>query len=530
MINTALLSGQILRHHYLIIRELGHGGFGRTYLAKDQHRFDELCVLKEFAPQLKGNYELKKSRELFQREAQTLYQLKHPQIPRFQEIFEEQICGQIYMFVVQDYVQGFTCRELLKERLQKGEFFSQAEITEILLKLLPVLDYIHSLGVIHRDISPDNIICRDSDGLPILIDFGGVKLMKAHINSEWSSQSLHPSPATRLGKFGYAPDEQMQMGIVYPHSDLYSLAATLLVLLTGKEPQQLIDSYNSTWKWEPYLTLNSELYRIFHKMLARQPSDRYISARQILQDLNRISISPQPTPTQPPPESVNPDILAPPKNQPPVANFSPPTVQQITKFEFSPRLKMASLVLLSMVVMGSFGWWVGNSWADRFFVTETPQDEFGKMSELERIEILRDRRRNLGVNYNFFMTLVNEEFYFRYPQQQGRLLTNDPVDFVWRKRWDQIAHEVLNELETLSYESRQGLGTYTQADLNSWISTANRLNLSTAELFNLADTQFYQLFPERRDQGSIEAEPLIQIWRGIVRDRLSNWESINRES
>ena len=78
MINTALLSGQILRHHYLIIRELGHGGFGRTYLAKDQHRFDELCVLKEFAPQVKGNYELKKSRELFQREAQTLYQLKHP--------------------------------------------------------------------------------------------------------------------------------------------------------------------------------------------------------------------------------------------------------------------------------------------------------------------------------------------------------------------------------------------------------------------------------------------------------------------
>ncbi|MFO7144806.1 serine/threonine protein kinase, partial [Arthrospira sp. PCC 8006] len=183
-----------------------------------------------------------------------------------------------------------------------------------------------------------------------------------------------------------------------------------------------------------------------------------------------------------------------------------------------------------MVIMGSFGWWAGNFWADRFSITETAQDEFGEMSELERIEILRDRRRHLGVNYQFFMALVNEEFYFRYPQQQGRLLTNDPVDFVWRKRWDQIAHEVLNELETLSDESRQDLGSYTQADLNSWISTANRLNLSTAELFNLADTQFYQLFPERRDQGSIEAEPLIQIWRGIVRDRLSNWESINRQS
>ncbi|TVU55039.1 MAG: serine/threonine protein kinase [Arthrospira sp. PLM2.Bin9] len=530
MINTALLSGQILRHHYLIIRELGHGGFGRTYLAKDQHRFDELCVLKEFAPQVKGNYELKKSRELFQREAQTLYQLKHSQIPRFQELFEETIGGQVYIFVVQDYVEGFTYRELLKQRLQKGEYFSQAEITEILLKLLPVLDYIHSLGVIHRDISPDNIIRRDSDGLPILIDFGGVKLIKARIKSQLFPQSLQPNPATRLGKFGYAPDEQMQMGIVYPHSDLYALAATLLVLLTGKEPQELMDSYNSTWKWQPYLTLNPQLDRIFNKMLARQPSDRYVSARQILQDLNQISKYPQPTPTQPPPESVTPNILAPQKNQPPVANFSPPTVKQFTQFQFSSSWKMASLVVLSMVIMGSFGWWAGNFWADRFSITETAQDEFGEMSELERIEILRDRRRHLGVNYQFFMALVNEEFYFRYPQQQGRLLTNDPVDFVWRKRWDQIAHEVLNELETLSDESRQGLGSYTQADLNSWISTANRLNLSTAELFNLADTQFYQLFPERRDQGSIEAEPLIQIWRGIVRDRLSNWESINRQS
>lgn len=529
MMNTALISGQILRHHYLIIRELGHGGFGRTYLAKDQNRFDELCVLKEFAPQVQGNYGLQKAQELFQREAKILYQLKHPQIPQFQELFQEKIGSQGYLFVVQDYVAGATYRELLHQRLKNGECFTETEITQILLKLLPVLEYIHSLGVIHRDISPDNIIQRQSDGLPILIDFGGVKQIKARIDSELSPHNIHGKPATRLGKLGYAPDEQMQMGIVYPHSDLYGLAATLLVLLTGKEPQQLIDSYNLTWNWQSDITLTDKLNHILTKMLAHKPSDRYVSAYQVLRDFNHNSKPANLTPTQSPPELNNPLSIK--KTQQNLVNYSPPnsspTIKQLTKFKPSSWWIMVSLVLISVTIMGTVGWWVGNYWADKFLTASTPNDQFSEMSEVERVKILRDRRRNLGINYNFFIALVNEEFYFRYPQQQGRILTNDPVDLPWRKNWDKIAHEVLNDLENLSNESRQGLGTYTQADINTWVDEANRFNLTSSELFNLVDSQFYQLFPERRYQGSLQAEPLIQIWRGMVRDRLSNLKSTN---
>lgn len=512
--NTSIPPGQILRNHYLIIRELGHGGFGRTYLAKDRNRFDELCVLKEFAPQVQGSYGLQKSQELFEREAQILYQLRHPQIPQFQELFREKIGDRGYLFVVQDYVAGSTYRDLLKQRLREGKCFAEAEIIKLLIDLLPVLEYIHSLGVIHRDISPDNMIRRESDGLPVLIDFGGVKQIKAQVESKFSPRNVHGSPATRLGKFGYAPDEQMQMGIVYPHSDLYGLAATALVLLTGKEPQQLIDSYNLTWNWQKDVSLSPKLDRILSRMLAHQPRDRYPSARQVLQALNETEEYSSPSPTQPPPEFTK-------ANQIPTQNQSQQQTQkQLKPLQLSSRWGTIILVATSVLVMGSVGWIAGNYWADRAPNPHQNGDEFGKLSEPRRQEMLRDRRRKLGLDYNFFIDLVNEEFYYRHPEQRGRLLTAGAADRPWRKRWDETANQVLNRLETLSDESRRELGTYTQRDLNRWIEEANELDISTSTLFDRADTEFYQLFPERRDEGRLVAEPVIQVWRGIVRDRL----------
>lgn len=247
-------SGTILRNQYSIIRQLGQGGFGRTYLAKDLYRFEELCVLKEFAPQLQSQSVWQKAQELFEREAKTLYQLQHPQIPQFRELFRETLNGQIHLFVVQDYIAGSTYRELLYPRQGQTNRFSEAEVIQLLKQLLPVLVYIHSRGVIHRDVAPDNIIQRQSDGLPVLIDFGGVKQLKVKVEElETASAGI---PATLIGKRGYAPEEQIQLGLVYPHSDLYGLAATSLVLLTGKEPQALIDPNQSQWKWRQEVSLS----------------------------------------------------------------------------------------------------------------------------------------------------------------------------------------------------------------------------------------------------------------------------------
>ena len=82
-----LLPGYILASRYRISQHLGHGGFGRTYLAEDLHRFNELCVLKQFAPQEQATSQLEKAKMLFEREASALYKLSHSQLPAFREFF-----------------------------------------------------------------------------------------------------------------------------------------------------------------------------------------------------------------------------------------------------------------------------------------------------------------------------------------------------------------------------------------------------------------------------------------------------------
>jgi serine/threonine protein kinase len=286
--------GARLRDRYIIQRQLGRGGFGSTYLAKDTGRFDQAIAIKELTPVVQGTAALAKAEELFQREAAMLHQLQHPQIPKFWEFFRE---GD-RLFLVQDYIEGCTYEDLLRQRLQQGQCFNEGEILEFLRHLLPVLSYLHSLRVIHRDISPDNIICRSQDGLPVLIDLGGVKQapleLATHIakSSSTSSQEIKGTNGTSLGKVGYAPDEQLRLGIVAPHTDLYALGVTVIVLMTGKPPQQLIDPQTLSWIWQRELKLSQPLATVLNRMLAPRPSERFHSADEILNVLNANSGTP----------------------------------------------------------------------------------------------------------------------------------------------------------------------------------------------------------------------------------------------
>jgi serine/threonine-protein kinase len=307
-----IASGTTLQNRYHVMRVLGQGGFGRTYLAEDRGRFSELCALKELIPSQTEDYALDKSRELFQREATTLYQIKHPQVPEFRATFEED--GRL--FLVQDYVEGKTYRELLEERKEqqfggegqardrnvkgtgasRGGIFSETEIRQLLQQMLPVLDHIHRRGIIHRDITPDNIILRNSDNMPILIDFGVVKELATRIQSPGMS-----TPATTVGKIGYAPSEQIQTGRAYPSSDLYSLAVSAIVLLTGKEPQELMEQTQLRWNWRQEVSISEHLAAVLDRMLSYRPGDRYQSSVEVMQALRTFSSPPtrqqQPEPT-----------------------------------------------------------------------------------------------------------------------------------------------------------------------------------------------------------------------------------------
>ena len=288
-----LSSGDILRSRYRILNQLGYGGFSRTYLAEDLNRFNERCVLKEFAPQLKEARALEKAKELFEREAGVLYRLQHSQIPQFRQMFRYDKEDEGCLFLVQDYVEGKTYQDLLDWRLKKKNTFDEAEIKQLLIRVLPILEYIHSMGVIHRDISPDNLILRNSDELPVLIDFGCIKEVEIKTQSELraiNSDRSIPLIATALGKAGYAPPEQAEKGIVYAHSDLYALAATAVVLLTGLEPRQLIAPGDRIWCWRHQVSISPKLEWILSTMLSSRPSDRFGSAAEVSKTLQDISV------------------------------------------------------------------------------------------------------------------------------------------------------------------------------------------------------------------------------------------------
>ncbi|MEG3988112.1 serine/threonine-protein kinase [Microcoleus sp. S28C3] len=525
--NNPIYPGITLNNHYRIVRELGHGGFGRTYLAEDAHRFNEPCVLKEFAPQVHGSYALQKSEELFEREAGVLYKLQHNQIPRFRELFRVSISDRGYLFLVQDYVPGQTYRFLLDARKRQGLRFIEAEINQLLLQILPVLEYIHSLGVIHRDISPDNLILRSSDGMPVLIDFGGVKQLAATVESLFAEANGTPAPATRIGKLGYAPVEQMQMGIVYPQSDLYALAATVLVLLTGKEPHQLLDSQTLNWNWRAECSLSPNLSLVLDKMLAQQPSQRYSSAREVMLALSgnpplQPPFPPAPDfgPTQPPDLSPIP-VPAPAPKLP-----GTPVRAGIGNQQKMPAWKMVLFVVAVLSSMGGVGWFAGNYLLNlQSKVQKIPQSPSPKQ---QQEDALQDRFVKLKIDdrfYSGYVNLVDETFYAKYPELGGRLLKEGDDDRQWRERWQKIGDELLDKLENLSSDARARLGSYDTADIDRWKTEVNKLNLSSRALYDLADAKFFYWFPQQPRDRNIIGLPIGQIWQAITADALASLQA-----
>jgi serine/threonine protein kinase len=287
---AAIESRTLLHQRYLIKHLLGQGGFGRTYLALDRERFDEPCVLKEFTVSYQDESLVAKAKSLFAREASILHQVQHPQIPRFWAAFE----WEDRLFLVQDFIQGENYRTLLQQRRDRDATLSEVEVLHLLNHLLPVLTYLHDRQIVHRDISPENLVLSPAKGatehrqpaddytagLPVLLDFGSVKAA--------TSGLALVSAMTRVGKVGYAPPEQLQTGNVLPHSDLYALAATCIVLLTGREPHQLLDSLTLDWHWQAYTSVSRELANILNRMLALHPTDRYQSAAAVHIDLQRL--------------------------------------------------------------------------------------------------------------------------------------------------------------------------------------------------------------------------------------------------
>ncbi|MFB2896050.1 protein kinase [Aerosakkonemataceae cyanobacterium BLCC-F50] len=275
-----------LNNRYQIIRSLAAGGFGHTFLAEDTHLPSRRrCVIKQLKPiaQNAQVYQLIKQR--FQREATILEKLgeSHAQIPQLYAYFEE---NQEF-YLVQEFIDG----ETLSEKIEKQGKLSDRTVQKILIDLLPVLDFIHSQGIIHRDIKPDNIILRQRDNKPVLIDFGALKeTMTTTVNSQGN-----PTNSMVIGTPGFMSVEQAAGKPIYS-SDLYSLGLTAIYLLTGKMPQELpIDPKTDELIWHQYAAnINPNLAAVLDRSTKSLPGDRYSTARQMLDALQT-----SPTPVNP---------------------------------------------------------------------------------------------------------------------------------------------------------------------------------------------------------------------------------------
>ncbi len=214
------MSGQILGNRYEVERQIGKQTGRWTLLARDLQTQQRVVIKLLFLADQLDSDDLK----LFEREVEVLKALSHPLIPRYLGFFEQALPNDRALALIQTYVEG----KSLEQCLQQGRTFTEAETKQLAKVLLNILIYLHGQQppVIHRDIKPSNILLANRQAY--LVDFGSVKTLTGNDNTGF----------TVVGTYGYMPPEQFS-GRAVPASDLFSLGATLIALMTGTHPSSL---------------------------------------------------------------------------------------------------------------------------------------------------------------------------------------------------------------------------------------------------------------------------------------------------
>ena len=530
---SPIAPGTLLENRYCLIGAAGQSQFGQTYLARDQKRLNELCVVKEFTPVQQEVAAVEQLRQRFHQAVSGLYELQHPQLPRLRMMFAQ--AERLYW--VRDYVEGKSYGVLLDERKAQGQVFSEAEVIQFLLKVLPVLAYLHNRGAIHRNLSPDTLILRQHDQLPILINFGLVQELVAQLQ-------LHPiDPRLALGQWGFVPPEQLH-GRAEPSSDLYALAVTAIALLTGKGPESLYNSQTQQLDWEALVTVHPTFARLLRQMLQPQPKKRPAAAQvvQILEPLlptaavesTPIELIPADTPEAEDSQAVE-------GLQPLPTRLPKKRVRPKRKGDSDPRASAAMVVGLVMLI-AAVAWRflphpqpAAKPAASPAPVAASPvaqpsvpvvSPKASPSAEAVSQEALRDRRQQLNIDLPFFTKLVDEVFDAKYPQQARTL--NDPEQTRLKTEWNTIASSVMDKLATLKPETRPKLGTYRRVNYDRWLVDLGETGAKTSpRLDALADSRFFELFPDQKGK-TLNPRTFGQVWYAIADEQLPTAQAQKR--
>jgi serine/threonine protein kinase len=268
-----LETGVILHNRYKIIKPLGEGSFGKTYIAEDNYKFRKRVVVKQLKINFFSEYDLETAKKLFEREASTLGKLQHPMIPQLEAFFieEDKNC-----YLVMEYIEGNT---LDKEELIEDSKWEEQKVIELLKNIVEILKIVHREDIVHRDIKPDNLIRRAKDQKISLIDFGSV-------TKELKLQQEPRESRTTIGNMYAAPEQWT--GKAFPSSDIYAVGMIAIQALTGRSPKRLIadpDTGYIVWNEVP---ASENFKKVIQKMTEQEPSKRYQSVDEVLIALDQM--------------------------------------------------------------------------------------------------------------------------------------------------------------------------------------------------------------------------------------------------
>ena len=258
--------GDILHESYQILALLGQGGFARTYTAAQINKPNHpLCVVKEIPfPSSNDPRVLDRARHRFEGEASALRRLgNNSRIPELFDSFEEND----YFYLVQEYVEGHR----LTQELTAGDLWNEQNTVALLREVLEILKCVHKENIIHRDITPANLIRRKTDQKIVLIDFGAVREISTFTSN--STGEIFTSQA--IGTKGYMPAEQhTPRSTPQPYNDIYAVGIIAIQALTGRPPTNLPpdpETCDIIWDYStpdrPAVQVSNNLKNILTKMV-----------------------------------------------------------------------------------------------------------------------------------------------------------------------------------------------------------------------------------------------------------------------
>ena len=513
---TAAQPGQVIGERYRLEQCLSEGVHGVLWRGADQFAADAPVALRQLAAAV----DQQRAQELWGR----LQGVLHPQVPRLGAALRQ---GD-RLWLVREWLAGRTYRQLLEDRAERQMVFGAGEVLLLLRQLLPVLAVLHGQQLVHGDLCPANLLRRDSDGLPVPLDYGLV------------TEQIAVTP-------GYAPPELAQGGSPQAWMDLHALGVTALVLLSGDPPERLLDPGSLAWRWPACLDQLPALQVSLARLLERDPARRFGSAAEALAAFQPL---PMPDTTGPVPRSDRTVALLPPTQVPaasPPPTPTPPSAPSPPAFSLdtpparpAARLRaeerelaveggvwpVVMALVLSALVGTALGWW----WLSRGQqpAATAPDASLQLPSTMPAAEIdqrqqLLNRLRAMQVDRGWFLKLVDASLLARFPERRGRLPGDAPADAPLRKVWNELAEEWLARVEQLPLDIRRRLGSYSNGDWEQRQKALKAQGLSGPVLRQLVSAQARNLLPGSAGTA-MPAEPFRQLWYAAAEQSLATMQ------